>query len=125
MKPASAKAKGRQHQKAVRAAVLRAFPELGPDDVVSRSMGARGEDLILSPAARRRLPLAIECKATRRAPGAAALAQARANAGAHTPVVAWHPPRTAPDYVLVTMTLGDLMGLLRKNETSTPKEIAS
>lgn len=112
MKPASGKAKGRNHQKAVRECILRFYPELGPDDVVSRSMGARGEDLILSPAARRRLPVSFECKATRKTPGAAAIAQARANAGPHVPVVAWHPPRHAPDYVLVTLTLGDLLRLL-------------
>jgi hypothetical protein len=119
VKTASAKSKGRNHQKAVRDALLRAFPDLGPDDITSRSMGARGEDLILSPAARRRLPVSFECKDTRRTPGAAAIAQARANAGPHVPVVAWHPPRHAPDYVLVTLTLGDLLRLLGRHGGAT------
>tara|TARA_R110000822_G_scaffold220343_1_gene354324 strand:+ start:234 stop:503 length:270 start_codon:yes stop_codon:yes gene_type:complete len=35
---------------------------LEPDDILSRSMGAGGEDLMLSPAARRKLPFSFECK---------------------------------------------------------------
>lgn len=35
---------------------------LHPDDILSRSMGAGGEDLMLSPAARRKLPFSFECK---------------------------------------------------------------
>jgi len=39
-----------------------AFPELGDGDAVSTSMGAGGEDIRMSPAARERVPLSIECK---------------------------------------------------------------
>lgn len=39
------------------------FHTLEPDDVVSTSMGAPGEDVRLSPAARKQIPLSIECKA--------------------------------------------------------------
>ena len=38
------------------------FPGLEPDDVKSTSMGAGGEDVLLSPAARKILPYQIECK---------------------------------------------------------------
>lgn len=62
MKPSSAKAKGRKLQQWVRDAVLRLFPQLEPDDVRSTSMGANGEDVLLSPAARRLFPYSIECK---------------------------------------------------------------
>lgn len=37
-------------------------PELEPDDVKSTSMGAGGEDVQLSPAARKVYPFNIECK---------------------------------------------------------------
>ena len=62
MTPASAKAKGRGLQQKVVAAFLAAFPHLEPDDVRSTSMGASGEDVQLSPAARRVIPHHVECK---------------------------------------------------------------
>jgi hypothetical protein len=37
-------------------------PELGEDDVISKSMGANGEDIVLSSAARKLVPFQIECK---------------------------------------------------------------
>jgi hypothetical protein len=62
LKPQSAKAKGRILQKWVRDAILTAFTKLEPDDVKSTSMGASGEDVQLSPAARKLVPYQIECK---------------------------------------------------------------
>jgi len=63
MKTASSKAKGRKLQQLVRDKILDAFPILEPDDVKSTSMGASGEDVQLSPAARKLMPYSIECKA--------------------------------------------------------------
>lgn len=60
---ASGKAKGRRFQQWVRDYILACFPELEPDDVKSTSMGAGGEDVQLSPAARKLLPVSVECKA--------------------------------------------------------------
>jgi len=60
---ASGKAKGRRFQQWVRDYILACFPELEPDDVKSTSMGAGGEDVQLSPAARRMIPISVECKA--------------------------------------------------------------
>lgn len=62
MRPQSAKAKGRRLQQDIRDLILSMFPELKPDDVRSTSMGAGGEDVQLSPAARKLLPIQIECK---------------------------------------------------------------
>ena len=62
MKTASSKAKGRKLQQLVRDKILDAFPRLEPDDVKSTSMGASGEDIQLSPAARRWFPFSTECK---------------------------------------------------------------
>ena len=62
IKPSSSKAKGRRLQQAVRDGILEAFPALEPDDVKSTSMGAGGEDVQLSPAARKLFPYQIECK---------------------------------------------------------------
>jgi len=61
----SAKAKGRVGQQEVRDRLLKAFPELHPDDVKSQIMGVNGEDIVLSPRAREVLPLSIEVKRRR------------------------------------------------------------
>jgi len=37
-------------------------PSLEPDDILSRGMGQNGEDVMLSPAARKIYPFFIECK---------------------------------------------------------------
>lgn len=62
MKPASAKAKGRTLQKYLCSTILKKFNQLEPDDCTSRSMGANGEDILLSPAARKLVPYSFECK---------------------------------------------------------------
>ena len=62
MKPSSAKAKGRTFQQWVAKKILERFPELEKDDVRSTSMGAPGEDVQLSPSARKLFPFQIECK---------------------------------------------------------------
>lgn len=62
MTPQSAKAKGRRLQQWVVDQVLQRWLGLEPDDVRSTSMGAGGEDIQFSPAARKLLPLSIECK---------------------------------------------------------------
>lgn len=80
LKPSSAKAKGRRHQQRIVRDILAAFPDLTPDDVRSTSMGAGGEDVLLSPAAQRRVPLSIEAKNCERLNVWAAIAQCEANA---------------------------------------------
>ena len=62
MKTASAKNKGRLLQQWVRDLLLKLHPALSLDDVRSTSMGAGGEDIQLSPAAREMIPFTIECK---------------------------------------------------------------
>jgi hypothetical protein len=62
MKPSSCKAKGRRFQQKIAKSIRDAFPILLEDDVRSTSMGASGEDILLSTRARECLPLALECK---------------------------------------------------------------
>ena len=62
MKPSARKAKGRQLQNFVRDRLLETFPDLEKDDIKSTIMGAQGEDIQLSPAARKLIPFNIECK---------------------------------------------------------------
>lgn len=58
----SNKNKGRLGQQEVCKILLDYFPALEEDDVVSRPMGSPGEDIMLSPAARRLIPFNIEVK---------------------------------------------------------------
>ena len=62
MKTASGKAKGRNLQQWVVSKIHEYFPSLEEGDVKSTAMGQNGEDVQLSPAARRKLPYSIECK---------------------------------------------------------------
>ena len=62
IKTQSAKAKGRLHQQWVRDKILALFRKLEPSDVVSTGMGQAGEDVRLSPAARKLFPYSVECK---------------------------------------------------------------
>lgn len=64
MKTSSCKAKGRRLQQEVRDLLLEILKPYGIEegDIQSVAMGQSGEDLILSPAAKRILNLSIECK---------------------------------------------------------------
>lgn len=77
--PQSAKAKGRRLQQEVARIMLKLDPDLHPDDIVSRSMGASGEDIMLSPAARMTYPVSIECKSKAKFAGYTIMDQAKAN----------------------------------------------
>ena len=61
--PRSSKAKGRRLQNMVRDKLRVAFMQhLEDDDIKSQIMGVNGEDIVLSPAARKLIPYSIECK---------------------------------------------------------------
>lgn len=58
----AAKQKGRLGQNEIRDKLLEVFPEFKPDDIKSTTMGDGGEDIQLSPAARKKMPITIEVK---------------------------------------------------------------
>ena len=62
MKTRSAKNKGKRLQNSIRDILLETFTQLEEDDIKSTTMGESGEDIQLSPAARKLIPYAIECK---------------------------------------------------------------
>lgn len=66
MKTSSAKAKGRKLQQWVRDMILCVYPKLEKDDVRSTSMGVSGEDIQLSPKARKKFPYSVECKSRKK-----------------------------------------------------------
>jgi hypothetical protein len=85
MKPQSAKAKGRNLQKWVVEQLQKRFPQLRPGDLVSTSMGAGGEDVKLSPAARDAIPYQFECKSLAKVAVYNYYEQAKTH-GSHEPV---------------------------------------
>jgi hypothetical protein len=61
--------------------------DIDPEDIESRSMGAGGEDLIMSKAARNKFPFSIECKNQERMNIWSAWEQANNNRGIYEPLV--------------------------------------
>lgn len=83
----TAKAKGRTGQQEVRDKLLKAFPDLHPDDVKSQIMGVNGEDIVLSPHARQSIPLSIEVKRRKTFTGLYNFMEQAVQDGKHEPVV--------------------------------------
>ncbi len=86
MKTQSAKAKGRRLQQWFRDLLIEKL-EIHPEDVESRSMGAGGEDLIMSRSAREKFPYSIECKNQEKLNIWKAYSQAEKNSGDYEPIV--------------------------------------
>ena len=100
MKPRSAKNKGKRLQNKIRDLILEKFDSLEPDDVRSITMGDSGEDILLSPAARRMFPFSVECKNQEKLNIWSALEQAEENSGDHTPLVIFKRNRSKTYAVL-------------------------
>ena len=100
MKPRSAKNKGKRLQNKIRDLILEKFDILEPDDVRSITMGDSGEDILLSPAARKLFPFSVECKNQEKLNIWGALEQAEENSGNHTPLVIFKRNRSKTYAVL-------------------------
>lgn len=125
MKPQSCKSKGRRFQQKVVSSILASFPHLKEDDCVSTSMGAPGEDVRLSPAARECLPLSFECKNVEKLNVWACLDQCRLNAPAGTtPCLVFTRNRCAEYAVLPWEVVLDLYKT-RGEEGSLPPRVES
>jgi len=94
MKTRSAKNKGCRLQNELRVKLLQEFKELEPDDCVCAIMGQSGTDIKLSPAAKRLIPYAFECKNQEKLSIWSALKQAEDNAGDATPALVFTRNRT-------------------------------
>jgi len=86
MKTQSRKAKGRRLQQQFMQLLIEKL-DIDPEDIESRSMGAHGEDLIMSKAARNKFPYSIECKNQERMNIWSAWEQANENKGMYEPLV--------------------------------------
>mgnify|MGYP003143903472 FL=1 len=96
MKTSSKKGKGRSLQQWVRDLIIDKF-NLTSDDVRSTIMGCSGEDILLSPAARQKLNVSIECKSRARVAVYGFYEQAKTNCpGDAEPVVVVKQNRSIP-----------------------------
>ena len=86
MKTQSRKAKGRRLQNQFMQLLIEKL-DIDPEDIESRSMGAGGEDLIMSKAARNKFPYSVECKNQERMNIWQAWEQANNNKGIYEPLV--------------------------------------
>ena len=86
MRTQSRKAKGRRLQQWVRDLLIEKL-EVHPEDIESRSMGAGGEDLIMSRSAREKFPYSIECKNQESLNVWKSYEQAQQNSGDYEPIV--------------------------------------
>jgi len=86
MKTQSRKAKGRRLQNPFMQLLIEKL-DIDPEDIESRSMGAGGEDLIMSKAARNKFPYSVECKNQERMNIWSAWEQANNNKGIYEPLV--------------------------------------
>ena len=86
MKTQSRKAKGRRLQQQFMQLLIEKL-DIDPEDIESRSMGAGGEDLIMSKAARNKFPYSIECKNQESLNIWKAWEQANGNKGIYEPMI--------------------------------------
>ena len=86
MKTQSRKAKGRRLQNQFMQLLIEKL-DIDPEDIESRSMGAGGEDLIMSRAARNKFPYSVECKNQEKLNIWSAWEQANGNKGIYEPLV--------------------------------------
>lgn len=105
------KAKGRQLQQKVRDAIYEAFPHLEDGDVVSTGMGQGGEDVRLSPAARKVFPYSVEAKRHKAFAVYGPYEQAKANSMGYEPILVIQGDRKKP---LVLVDLEHFMSLTQK-----------
>ena len=103
MKTSSGKAKGRRLQNKIRDLLLEHFSDkLEPDDVRVAIMGETGEDIKLSPAARKLIPYSFECKNQEKLSIWSSLEQAAENSGDYPPVLIFKRNRSKT-YVVVEL----------------------
>lgn len=104
------KAKGRKFQQDVKRALLGVHPDLQEDDIQSRSMGAGGEDLMLSPLARKYIPFSFECKRQEVFKVSEWFKQTKENAGDYMPALVMK--RNNED-ALVVLKLDDFIKVIK------------
>ena len=106
----SSKAKGRRLQNLVRDKLREKFgTTLEEDDIKSAIMGTVGEDIVLSPAARKEIPFSFECKNVERLQFWKSVEQAESNSNGRTAVIVVKKNGRSP---YVALPLDDWLDLI-------------
>jgi len=109
------KEKGRRLQQWVCNQLLLLLPGVKPDDVVSRPMGSNGEDVMLSPYARKLFPYSVECKNQEKINLWSAWSQTTNNSNEHEPLLIVGKNRHRPLAVIDAEHFLQLTGWKRKD----------
>lgn len=110
MNTRSGKAKGRRLQNKIRDLLLEHFSDkLEQDDIKVAIMGESGEDIKLSPAARKLIPYSFECKNQEKLSIWSSLEQAAENSGDYPPVLIFKRNRSK---TYVTIELEEFIKLI-------------
>ena len=124
MKTQSCKAKGRRLQQMIVSELLEIFEHLNCDDIRSTSMGASGEDIQLSAAARLSLPYSFEAKNQEKVNIWSALEQAKTNTPPNCdPVVVFKKNGQKP-HVMISWDLFKRMICPKEHQTEKQKLLA-
>ena len=110
MKTSSKKGKGRRLQNFVRDELVKSFPSLENDDIKVAIMGENGEDIKLSPAAKKIIPYSFECKNQERLSIWEALNQAEENCEDRVPTLIFKRNRSKTYAVIEFNELIKLIG---------------
>jgi hypothetical protein len=122
VRTSSCKAKGRRACAELKANLLLVSPDLSPDDIIVTSSGDTGEDLKLSPLARKLIPFTFEVKNQESLNIWASLKQAsdHSKKSGHAPALAFRRNNSA---MFVALTIEDFTNLLRNlyEKTKNPR----
>ncbi len=111
MKTSSRKSKGRRLQNKIRDLLLEHYSDkLEKDDIRCAVMGESGEDLKLSPAARKLIPYSFECKNQEKLNIWDSLEQAEKNSDDYGPVLIFKRNRSK---IYVVLEISDFLELLK------------
>ena len=99
MKARSAKNKGKRLQNILRDKLIELYPKLS-NDISSQIMGMTGEDIVLTPHAKKVLPYSFECKNVEKLNIWKSFKQCESNAGESTPVLVIKRNREKPKVVM-------------------------
>ena len=111
MKTSSRKSKGRRLQNKIRDLLLEHYSDkLEKDDIRCAVMGESGEDLKLSPAARKLIPYSIECKNQEKINIWDSLEQAEKNSDDYGPVLIFKRNRSK---IYAVLEMSDFLELLK------------
>ena len=110
MRSRSRKNKGKRLQNKVRDILLEAFQDLEQDDIRSAIMGESGEDIKLSPAARKEIPYSFECKNQESINIWKSLEQAKENSNGYTPCLIFKRNRSK---IYAVLELEDFVNLIK------------